>query len=85
MDAESLFIQLIEGLYHSGLMLLGKAKHPENDKLYKDLKEADRTINILMMLEVKTKNNLSDFEKQRLREIVTSLQMLYIEETKLKD
>ena len=82
MDSDDLFMQLIEGLYHSGLMLLGKVKHPENDKLYKDLKEADRTINILMMLEVKTKGNLNEQQQKRLREIITNLQIMYVQETK---
>jgi len=79
MNADHWFMQLIEGLYDSGLMLLGQKRHP-NNAIIKDLNEVNRIINILMSLEVKTKGNLEPRQKSRLREIITRLQVLYIKE-----
>ncbi|MCB9362543.1 DUF1844 domain-containing protein, partial [Candidatus Woesearchaeota archaeon] len=79
---EDLFTQLILGLQTSAFMLLGKVANPANGDIYRNLEEARRTIDILMMLEFKTRGNLSEAESKTLASIVQQLQINYIEEVK---
>ncbi len=62
MNDENNFMQLILGLQSSAWMLLGKVANPVNGEMYRNLVEASRTIDILMMLVVKNKGNLTETE-----------------------
>ncbi|MDD5454966.1 MAG: DUF1844 domain-containing protein [Candidatus Ratteibacteria bacterium] len=76
------FIQLISSLYSTCMFQLGKMINPVTGKIEKDLAGARATIDLLRMLEAKTKGNLSDKEKNALTEALANMQMNYVDEVK---
>ncbi len=82
MAEDDKFMQLVLGLQSSAWMLLGKVANPVNGEMYRNLEEAKRTIDILMMLQEKTKGNLTDTEDKTLQSVVQQLQLNFIEEEK---
>jgi hypothetical protein len=81
----NMFTELVLGLQSSAWMLMGKVANPATGQLYKNLQEANRTIDLLMMLELKTKGNLTETEAQTLKSIISQLQINYVEELKLEE
>jgi len=81
---EAIFIQLVISLQTNALMLLGKMVNPVTGKVEKNLEFARGTIDMLMMLQSKTKGNLSKTEEDFLNNIINQLQLNYVEETKEK-
>ncbi|MGM5487934.1 MAG: DUF1844 domain-containing protein [Nanobdellota archaeon] len=79
---EDMFTQLILGLQSSAFMLLGKVANPATGDTYRNIDEAKRTIDILMMLQEKTKGNLTETEEKNLSSIIAQLQLNYAEEKK---
>lgn len=63
---------------------LGLIPHPATGKGEVDLESAKQTIDILGMLEEKTKGNLDKNEGQILKQILFELRMQYVERTKGK-
>jgi hypothetical protein len=78
------FMQLVMGLHGSAWMMLGKVMNPMTGKMMKDLAGAKASIDTLMMLQEKTKGNLSKPEDEFLSNTIQQLQLNYIEETKLE-
>jgi hypothetical protein len=76
---EASFSMLIMSIASSAAMSLGMAPHPENGKVEQDKPMAKFNIDLLVMLQDKTKNNLLDEEKKFLDSLVTDLQMKYIQ------
>lgn len=76
---KELFMQLVQGLESSAWMLMGKVQTPDG-KTVKNLPEADKTIEMLMMLEFKTKGNLGEKEEQVLKATIQNLQINYVNE-----
>ena len=62
------FATFVLSLSHSALMHLGEAPHPETGKVEKDLALARQTIDLIGMLEEKTKGNLTGDEEKLAKE-----------------
>lgn len=74
------FANLILSLAGSAQMSLGIAPNPFTQKVEKDLAQAQQTIDLLAMLEAKTKGNLSPEEDSLLKVVLSDLRMRYVEE-----
>jgi Domain of unknown function (DUF1844) len=77
-DMPMTFEALIFSLSTSALLQLGLAPHPETGKPEKDLPGAKQTIDILEMLQQKTRGNLTADEGQMLEECLYDLKMTYV-------
>lgn len=73
------FSTLILSLASSAVMALGLEKDPQTNKIDKDLDVARFNIDMLKLLQEKTKNNLSKEEEQFLNSVVSDLQMKFVE------
>jgi hypothetical protein len=76
------FSTFVLSLSHSALMHLGQAPHPETGTVEKSLPLARQTIDLLGMLEEKTKGNLSGDEERLLSQILFDLRLRYVELSK---
>jgi hypothetical protein len=59
---------------------MGKMPNQVDGKITKDLKSAQVTIDMLLMLKEKTKGNLTDTESKLLEDTISNLQMNYADE-----
>lgn len=76
---EANFSVLVMSIASSAAMSMGLAPDPQTGKTDKDKQMARFNIDLLLMLQEKTKNNLSDDEKKFMESIVTDLQMKYLQ------
>ena len=67
--------------YTQGLVLLGEVPNPYTNKKEEDVDAARHTIDILSMLEEKTKGNLSKDEQQLLESVIYELRMKFMAKT----
>lgn len=74
------FATFIFSLNHSVLVHLGVMEDPATGKTAKNLPIAKQTIDILGMLEEKTRGNLTNDEEKMLKNILYDLRMIYIKE-----
>ena len=74
------FATFIFSLNHSVLVHLGVMDDPSTGEKVKNLPLAKQTIDILGMLEEKTKGNLTEDEEKMLKNILYDLRMIYIKE-----
>jgi hypothetical protein len=81
-DLEMNFEKFVASLYMTTLMQLGLAA-PQGEKPMLDLIGARQTIDILGLLNDKTKGNLTPTEESTLRNVVYELRMAYLEVTNL--
>ena len=72
------FSTFILSLSTSALMLMGEQLSPENPPLPVNLPQAKEIIDILRILEEKTKGNLTEEETNVLRDMLYTLQMKYV-------
>ena len=83
MSAEQLNENLFQGLTISlaaaTMQHLGKTLNPMTNKIEKNLEAAQSTIDMLDMLEAKTKGNLGDLEAKLLKSVLAELKMNYVE------
>ena len=82
---EKLFTYLVNTFQSSAWIALGKMKNPMTNKIEINLEQASYYIDLLNMLQVKTKNNLTQYEEQMLINIVSELKMNFIQEKKKTD
>jgi phage-related minor tail protein len=75
-----LFLQLVLSLQTAAWYQMGKVVSPISGKVEKNLAEARVSIDLLTMLQEKTRGNLLDEEKKILDNTVYTLQMNYIDE-----
>ncbi len=66
----------------TGWQFLGKVPNPATGKIEKDLIKAKEVIQLLEILEEKTKNNLTKEEEELLKTSLTNLRLNYIDELK---
>ena len=78
------FATFILSMSHSALMHLGVAPHPETEQFEKNLPLARQTIDLLGLLEEKTKGNLTGDEERLLSQILFDLRMRFLETQKEK-
>lgn len=76
------FQMLIISLSTTALVQLGMAPNPANGKTEKDLVNAKQTIDILGILQEKSKGNLTSDESRLLEQCLYDLKMSYISLTK---
>lgn len=76
------FSTLVLSIASTTAMGLGLAPNPMTNKIEKDLHMAQYNIDLLLMLKEKTKNNLSNEEKEFLDRVVADLQMRFVENKK---
>lgn len=74
-----LFTGLVMSLMESALIGLGKVIHPAKGKAEVDLEAAQHAIDLLDMLEAKTKGNLTAEEERMLKQTVSMLKINYVE------
>ena len=74
------FATFIFSLNHSVLVHLGVMEDPSTGKKVKNLPIAKQTIDILGMLQEKTRGNLDNDEENMLKNILYDLRMIYIKQ-----
>ena len=80
MDKETqrkLFLQLILQNQQMALISMGKTSNPVSNQIEKNLEYAKISIDILDMLLLKTKGNLSQVEEQYLKDMINNLKIDY--------
>jgi hypothetical protein len=75
----ALFAHIIMQQSSMAMMLLGKTPHPETGQVARDLEAARFFIDLLEMLEFKTKGNLNPEEAALLKQSLMSLRMAFVE------
>jgi Domain of unknown function (DUF1844) len=78
------FATFLLSLSHSALVHLGEAPNPETGTVEKSLVLARQTIDLVGMLEEKTKGNLTGDEERLIAQILFDLRMRYVELSKTK-
>ena len=76
---EASFSMLVMSIASSAAMSLGIAPHPETGQTSKDKPMAKFNIDLLVVMQEKTKNNLDEEEKKFLDSLVTDLQTKYLQ------
>ena len=76
---ENLFSYVVDTFRSSANISLGKIKNPVTNKIDVNLVQAEYYLDVLSMLQKKTKNNLTEYEEQMLINIVSELRMNFIE------
>ncbi|MBI4115796.1 MAG: DUF1844 domain-containing protein [Candidatus Omnitrophica bacterium] len=75
------FSTFLTSLGYQTLMHLGEVPHPETQERYVDLQAAKETIDILILLEEKTRGNRTEEEEKILKTLLPDLQMKFVEKT----
>ena len=77
---EFLFMQLVMMFQGAAYQHMGKVMNPATQKVERDLVQAKNAIDILGMLEEKTRGNLSEDEARLLEHTLYELRMNYVDE-----
>ena len=77
------FSSFVLGLATQSMIMLGEIPNPESKKVSINLDGARQTIDIIAMLEEKTKGNLDENEEKLISDILATLKLTYV--NKLKD
>ena len=75
------FATFIISLNHSALVHMGMVEDPTNGTKAKNLELAKQTIDVIAMLEEKTKGNLTEEETMMIKSLLYDLRMVYVKET----
>ena len=78
METTQLFITLISSLSSQAWIQMGKMKNPVSDKIEKNLDAASMSIDMLAMIQEKTKNNLDEYESKLLNQSLKDLKMNFV-------
>ena len=76
---QEMFQGLVLSLAAATMQHLGKTLSPVTNKIEKNLPAAQSTIDMLDMLEAKTKGNVSEQEAKLLKSILAELKLNYVE------
>jgi hypothetical protein len=63
-------------------MHMGEAPHPESGKVERNMTLAKQNIDLLALLEEKTKGNLTGDEERLLHQVLFDLRLRFVEESK---
>ncbi len=77
-----LLTQMVMIFQVAAMQQLGKIKNPLTDKIERDLVAAQHSIDMLDMLQQKTKGNLNADEEHLLKDVLMELKLNYIDEMK---
>ncbi len=75
---EASFSVLIMSIASSAVMAMGLAPNPQSGEVSKDKNMARFNIDLLVVLQEKTKGNLSSDEAKFLESLISDLQMKYV-------
>ena len=78
METTQLFITLISSLSSQAWIQMGKMKNPVSDKIERNLDAASMSIDMLGMIQEKTKNNLDEYESKLLEQSLKDLKMNFV-------
>lgn len=78
------FSGFVVGLATQALVLLGEVPDPESGVIVKNLDAAKQTIDILCLLKDKTKGNLNQSEERLMTEVVSTMQLKYVQACGIK-
>lgn len=81
-ESNAMFLGLVASLHSTGMVQLGKIANPITGKAERDLDAVRQTIDLLEMLQVKSRGNLSEEEVRFIEHALYELRMNYIEETR---
>ncbi len=76
------FGTFVLSLGSSALVHLGEIQHPETSEAKENLSLARQTIDLLAMLEEKTKGNLTPEETRFLRDLLADLRLKFVEKSR---
>ena len=76
------FSTFVLGLASTALIHLGEQEEPESKTLRVDLTLARQTLDLLEMLQQKTKGNLAADEERLFQALLTDLRLKYLEKSK---
>ncbi len=79
------FFQLVLSLQMATMQQMGKIASPISGKVERNLMQAQASIDMLSMLSEKTKNNLTEDEKELLDRVLFELRMNFVDESKKPD
>lgn len=83
-DSSVDFPSFIMGLATQTMMMLGEIPHPDTNELMINIEAAQQTIDILALLEQKTKGNLSKDEERLLEDLLANLRLAYVSKVRGK-
>ena len=81
---DQLFGSLIYLFHTTGMQGLGKLMNPISQKIEKNIAQAKESIEMLEMLQQKTKGNLSPELNRLLEQFLTDLRLNYVDESQNK-
>lgn len=81
-DLDFQYYQLVLSLQAAAMQQMGKIAHPLSGKIERDLSLAKQSIDMLEMVERKTRGNLTDDEKKLLDHVLFELRLNYVDELK---
>ncbi len=76
------FGTFVLSLGSSALVHLGEIQHPQGEEATENLLLARQTIDLLAMLEEKTKGNLTEDEARVLRDVLADLRLKFVEKSR---
>ena len=76
------FATFLLSLSHSALMHLGEAPHPDTNGIETNLLLARQTIDLIGLMEEKTKGNLTGDEERLLGQILFDLRLRFVEKSR---
>ena len=79
---DELFLHLVFMFQTAALQQMGKLINPVTQKIEKNLEQAKYSIDILEVIQEKTKGNLNEGESKFLDNVLFELRMNYLEEQK---
>jgi hypothetical protein len=79
-DADPHFLQLVLMFQGAAYQHMGKIMNPATQKVERDLEQARNAIDLLSMLDTKTKGNLTGDESALLEHTLYELRMNYVDE-----
>ena len=77
-DDVKLFMYLVNTFQSSAQIAMGEMKNPVTDKIETNMDQATYYINLLEMVQLKTKGNLSEYEGQMLINVISELKMSFL-------
>jgi hypothetical protein len=77
---EALFVQLVLMFQAAAMQQMGKVQNPVTQSMERNLEQARFSIDILEMIQKRTKNNLSENEGKFLEHALFELRMNYVDE-----
>lgn len=81
-SVNAMFLQLVMSLEAAALQQMGKLQNPFTGKIEKNLEMCKGTIDMLEMIESKTRGNLSQEEESLIKRTLYHLRMNYVDELK---